>query len=137
MKKANETRGELSLTLEGVEYGLRPSYEAQQAVEAELGKSIEELAMAADRGRMKLAEAATVAGEFIREWGRQIGDKGIAAFNNRRLAEVIVEEGSMLVSRRLGIALYMAVSGGVTASGEVKPVTTTASPSPDPREGDA
>jgi hypothetical protein len=131
MTKANEARGELSLSLEGVEYGLRPSYTAQEAVETALGKSIEELAMAADRGRLLLVETATIAGEFIREWGRQTGDKGVAAFNDRRLKEVIVEEGSMIVSRRLGIALYMAVSGGVTATGEVKPVAA-ASPSPAP-----
>lgn len=136
MTQANETRGELSLTLEGIEYGLRPSYEAQEAVEAALGKSIEELAMAADRGRLMLHETATIAGEFIRTWGVQIGDKTVAAFNNRRLKEVIVEEGSMIVSRRLGVALYMAVSGGVTSTGEVKPVATT-SPSPAPGGGDA
>ncbi|MEG3144216.1 hypothetical protein U1839_06075 [Sphingomonas sp. RT2P30] len=131
MSLANETRGELSLTLEGVEYGLRPSHEAQEAIETALGKSCEMLALAADNGRMTLHENATVAGAFLRAWGVQVGDKTVAAFNDKRLKAVIVEEGSMLVSRRLGIALYMAISGGVTATGEVKPVTTT-SPSPAP-----
>ena len=63
---ANKTRGEVSLELEGVEYVLRPSYEAISAFEAQTDRSLIDLARAAGDGQLKMSEAAIIVTECNR-----------------------------------------------------------------------
>jgi hypothetical protein len=53
MTAANEERGEVSLSLEGIDYVMRPSFTAIQAIERKVGRSMKVLTMEAQR-----AEAA-------------------------------------------------------------------------------
>ena len=122
---ANATRGEVSLELGGVEYVLRPSYEAISAFEAQTNRSLIDLARAAGDGQLKLGEAAVIVTECIKAHGRSIDDKAMAAFNAKRIGELIqeAEGGFLIVIKRLELLLFMAATGGYTASGEVKATT--------------
>lgn len=123
---ANEKRGEIDLELAGESYVLRPSYEAIQAFEAQTGKSLIELAQAAGDGTMSLANAAIVATECIKAWGKATDNTTARAVNVRRIGELIFEApgGLMVTLKKLEILLFMAATGGVTSAGELKPVTT-------------
>ena len=137
---ANETRGEVALSLEGIDYVMRPSWEAIDAIEAKLAKSIDELAgMAAESARAVLAgrapssgltreQKAVIACEFIRAWGRETNDRTAAAFNDRGVREVLASEDQQLVTLRLASVLIAATTGGVTSTGEAKPAAMTANP---------
>lgn len=122
---ANETRGEVSLELGGVEYVLRPSYEAISAFEAQTNRSLIDLVRAAGDGQLKLGEASVIVTECIKAHGRSIDDKAMAVFNAKRIGELIqeAEGGFLIVIKRLELLLFMAATGGYTASGEVKATT--------------
>lgn len=123
---ANETRGELSLTLEGAEMILRPSYQAIVNFEGLTGKSAMELYRAAASASLLITEMAFIARECIRAWGQANDNNSAIGVNERRLAELIIEDGPMLVvMKRLELLLFMVITGGITASGEVKPAPTT------------
>lgn len=123
---ANEKRGEIELELAGVSFVLRPSFEAIQAFETQTGKSLIELAQAAGEGTMSLANAAIVATECIKAWGKATDNMTARAVNVRRIGELIFESpgGLMVTLKKLEILLFMAATGGVTSAGELKPVTT-------------
>lgn len=122
---ANKTRGEVSLGLEGVEYVLRPSYEAISAFETQTNRSLIDLARAAGDGELKLSESAIIVTECIKAHGRAIDDKAMAAFNAARVGELILQaDGGLLIAmKRLELLLFMAATGGYTGSGEVKATT--------------
>ena len=128
---ANETRGELSITLEGVEYGLRPSWQAIDAIERQTGKSLHELGAAAETYRLSVGELATIVTECIRAWGRANEQSTIAAFQRDRIAEILIEDGVLAAQARVALVLLLAVTGGVTAQGEVKPERMTTGTTPD------
>lgn len=117
---ANETRGEVALTLDGAEFVLRPSYEAIVEFEAATGRSLIDLAQAAGAGSLSLSDAAAIVTACVKAWGRATGNKSAAGVNAKRVAELLIEEGLLLVMKRLEIVLFLAATGGVTASGEVK-----------------
>lgn len=122
---ANATRGEVSLELEGVEYVLRPSYEAISAFETQTNRSLIDLARAAGDGELKLSESAIIVTECIKAHGRATDDKALAAFNAARVGELILQaDGGLLIAmKRLELLLFMAATGGYTGSGEVKATT--------------
>ena len=126
------TRGEISILLEGVEYVLRPSYDAIVGFEAATGKSLIELAR--DAGDLSVSDAAAVATECIRAWGKAIGNNAAAGVNARRVAELMIEAdgGVALVLARLRVLLFGAATGGYTGAGEPKVPTTTATSAPIP-----
>jgi len=126
MEQANDLRGEVDLELDGQSFVLRPSYEAVIACERQTGKSLIELAIAADNGTMGTEAAAIVVTECIRAWGRANADRAVAAVNAKRIGELLYDYGVMGVLPRVAIVLSRAASGGVTASGEPKASTTTA-----------
>lgn len=131
-RPASEERGELTLTLEGAEYVLRPTYEAIDAFEGKTGRGLLELAQLSLTGKLRMGELAQVAAECIRAWGRATEQPSMAAVNARRVAELIVEsEGGMAVAIRvIGTMLSMAATGGYTAQGEAKAGTTTTDEAP-------
>ena len=117
---ANELRGEIALRLGRKSYVLRPSHEAIVAFEAETGCGSIVLARAADDRSLSLAQAAAISAECIRAQGRAVGDTMLAAVDDTRIGEMIAEAGLLTVLRPIARMLYLSVTGGVTASGEVK-----------------
>ncbi len=123
---ANPERGEIDVDLEGVPHVLRPSFEAQVAIERQSGRSIEQLAQAAGDGSMTLEQAAIVVTECVKAHGRATGDAARSGYSAERVGECIVETGKLIVAKRLELLLYLAATGGYTAKGEAKTPSTTA-----------
>ena len=121
-RPANPERGETQFVLDGVEYVLRPSWEAIAAFEGATGKSLTELAVAASDGRLGLQEAGEIACACIRAFGRETDTPSMANVSAKKLAGLIYEsEGGMLLAqKRFALMLTMAVTGGFTATGEPK-----------------
>jgi hypothetical protein len=121
---ANPQRGEHELTLARVRYVLRPSFEACRAIEEALGASLIELAREANKMALSLDQLGVICAELIRA-GAKPGDAMTRAVSAERIAELIFEEGQGGVLPVVTLALLDAISGGRTASGEAKAVTTT------------
>jgi hypothetical protein len=126
----NLIRGVIELELDGAKYPLRPSYDAILAFEAQTGRALMDLAEAAGLGRLNTSEIAVIVTECIRETGRASDDKVMANVNQRRIGELIIAEGQLIVLKRLELMLYLAASGGISASGELKarPTKTQSTP---------
>lgn len=125
-------RGELSLVLAGSTMGLRPTYEALSAIEATLDRGLVDLARDALAAKMKLAEAAQIAAECIRAWGRENDNKDAAGAGAERIARLIIDADGGLhgALKTIAAMLSMAVTGGYTAEGEIKPSTMTTTTMP-------
>lgn len=119
-------RGEYSLMLAGVMMGLRPSYEAIDAVEKALGRGVLDVARDALAGRLSMGATAQIACECIRAWGREANDKGAAGSNPVRIGQLIYdsEDGLHGAQKTVAAMLSLVVTGGYSASGELKPATT-------------
>lgn len=127
--KANDTRGEIALALEGEEYVLRPSYQAIKAFEAATGKGVVTLAQQAFAGELQLNELAAIAAECIRAWGRASDDergKIARSVDADRVGELIMgaENGVAGAMGAVAVMLSLACSGGYTGAGERKPATS-------------
>ncbi|MEP2103095.1 MAG: hypothetical protein ABJP02_04875 [Parasphingorhabdus sp.] len=109
---ATSERGEVVLTLAGEDYVLRPSYQACSKIEELTGQSLMQLAIHADGQTLPMQEAAIVATEFIRAWGRETETKSIMGVKPERVGELMFDEGMMKVIPRLAICLAGAVTGG-------------------------
>ncbi len=118
-----DDRGEVTITLEGVEYHLRPSHQAIKAIEAEL-RPLVELANAARSSSLTIEEAGFITAEMMKAYGRSHpDDPNVSSYtgaNATRLEELIFEEGLAKVQIRLAVLLLAAMTGGVTALGELK-----------------
>lgn len=121
-----EDRGEFALNLAGVTMGLRPSYEAIDAVEKALGRGVLDVTRDALAGRLSMGETAQVACECVRAWGRETNDKGAAGSNAVRIGQLIYDSEGGLHGAQQTVAamLSLVVTGGYSASGELKPATT-------------
>ncbi|WP_242149618.1 GTA-gp10 family protein [Sphingomonas sp. BAUL-RG-20F-R05-02] len=119
-------RGELALLLDGAQLGLRPTFEAIDAIEASTGQGLIDLARMALAGKMSLSVTSQIAAECIRAWGRETGDKGAAGANARRIANLILdsEGGFHAALQTVAAMLSLATTGGYNSSGEMKPSTT-------------
>jgi hypothetical protein len=117
---ANETRGEVDIVLNETRFVLRPSHHAMVQVENLTGKSCLALAMQATDGDLTLGNATIITTEFIKAWGRAIGDPVAANVDQDRIGELIHEYGLMRVVLRLAYVLRLAVTGGVKADGTTK-----------------
>ncbi|WP_010218937.1 GTA-gp10 family protein [Sphingomonas sp. PAMC 26621] len=124
---ANADRGELSLILDGATMVLRPTFEALTEIEQTLDRGLVDLARDALAAKLKLAETAQIVTACVRAWGKEAGDKGASGANATRIARLIVdsEGGLHNALRTVGALLSLAVTGGYTASGELKPSTMT------------
>lgn len=134
---ANEDRGELSLILDGGPMIMRPTYEALTEIEQTLDRGLVELARDALAGKLKLAETAQIATACIRAWGRDTGEKGAAGANATRIARLIMDgDGGLHTAQRtISALLSLAVTGGYTSTGELKPSTTTSTTEKAPVDG--
>jgi hypothetical protein len=125
---ANETRGEASISLEGIEYVMRPSYAAIDEFEQATGKALKELFDLAASDRLMLRDLAAVIGACVRAKGEQDGDRSVSAFKDSRIREIVPGEpgGILIATRTVALVLMMAVTGGVDSKGEAKaPATMT------------
>lgn len=122
-RKPNAERGELTLSLEGVDYGLRPSFDAIVEFEEATGKSLTELVLAADSGKLRLPDLGAISCACIRAWARETGQKSLEHVSAKKLGSLIYQEpgGVMLVQKRLALILFQAMTGGFTAEGNPKP----------------
>lgn len=132
VRPANAERGEITLTLDGAEFVLRPSNEAIMAFEEATGKGLLQLAQESLRGALRLGEVAQIATECIRAWGRATGQKSSQGVNALRIAELITEAdgGFVTACKVISAMLSLASTGGYTAQGEVKATGTTMSAAP-------
>ena len=126
-RPANAERGEITLTLDGGEFVLRPSHEAIEAFESAIGKGLIVLAREAVESGLRLGEVAQIVTECVRAWGRATGDRAVQGSNAGRIAELIMESdgGLLQVSRTVATMLALASTGGYTAQGEAKAGTLT------------
>ena len=125
---AIDDRGEISLMLGGQEMVLRPSYEAIVAFETQTGKGVAELANEAALRKLKLSEAAVIACECIRAWGRESKSKAIEGSQVAKVAQLLMEcEGGFLTAcTHLSAMLVMAVTGRYDGKGKLKPAAASA-----------
>lgn len=129
MTDAN-TRGEVTVMLDGAEHVMRPSYEAIEAIEEKTNTGITALLHSLADGTMKKRTLAIIVTELVRAWGRAAGknpdpiQRDAAGANPSRVGELIYEAGQTAIMNRCAIVLLGALNGGVTASGEWKPVAT-------------
>lgn len=117
--RANGERGEISLSLEGVDYVLRPSFEASATIEKLTGKSLFQLATAAVNHALTIHDGAIVAAEYIRAYGLEKQDNGLIGVNSKRVGEMIFAAGMLHVVSRLAAVLTNAVNGGVQAEDDI------------------
>lgn len=121
---ASAARGEHSLTLAGVTYRLRPSFDAITAIEDAVGPSLIDVARRCSAMTLSLSDLGLVLAELIRA-GAEKGDVFTAQVDGERIAQLIFEEGQSTAYALATVALSDAITGGRTASGEAKAVTTT------------
>ena len=113
---ANPERGEHNVTLGGKRYLLRPSYQAQVAIEQKTGRSYAELAMAGQTGALKIEHAAIVVTELV-----NAGAEGpMHTISEERAGELIYEQGLPAVAAAITVAIIDALTGGRTSTGEAK-----------------
>ena len=126
---ANLVRGEVSITLEGVRYLLRPSFEAAAQIESASGKSIHELTEAAEAWKLTLTQAGLIVAMAMRAAARAGDIEGnLQQVRPERIAELIFSEpGGLHVQLKLVIApmLRGMIFGAYTALGKVRAAETT------------
>lgn len=127
LRPSTSERGEVVLSLDGQEFCLRPSYEAIVEFEAITGLGLLQLARSAIDGAMPVSILAQVAAECIKAWGRATKSTSAVGVNAGRVAELILESSEGYRGALVAVAsmLSLASTGGYTASGELKPATTT------------
>lgn len=127
IRQPNADRGEASLILAGTVMGLRPSFEALDAIEKTLGRGLVDLAGAAIRKELRMSETGQIACELIRAFGRDAEDAGASKSTAPRVTELIMaSEGGLLVAMQtIGGVLAIAVNGGYDTQGNLKPPATT------------
>lgn len=119
--------GEMLFTMEGVDYVLRPSMEAIEAIETQTGRALIDLAQSAQGGRLSLGELSIIVTETAKAWGREAGPNDdpnqLAArqFTAAGVRPHIYAAGALQVNARLVVLLIGAVSGGYDARGKAQP----------------
>ena len=129
---AADTRGQVSVELDGQEYLLRPSFEAIAACERQL-RPLYQLATEASRGELSLDDMGVIVAEMMRAQGKADPDGPLAAdykgARAERCSQLVYEAGAPGVCARLMVVLIGALNGGYDAKGEAKaPATTPETP---------
>jgi hypothetical protein len=136
-RPAIEDRGEYNLNLAGAVMGLRPSYEAIDAIEKTLGRGIIDLAQTAIAAKLSMGDTAQIVCECVRAWGRETQDKGAEGANAVRIGQLIYDApgGCYAVQKTVAGMLSLVVTGGYTSAGELKPSTTKTTTENPPVDG--
>lgn len=118
-----DRRGQLEIELQGVPYGLRPSFPAIEAIEAKIGP-LGDLVAALQADRLPIAKMGEIATELMRAFAEAHPNlpnirtyRGLTA---KKVSELIYEQGSGTVRIPLFCILLGAITGGYDASGEAK-----------------
>ncbi|HWU03172.1 MAG TPA: GTA-gp10 family protein [Novosphingobium sp.] len=119
---ANAVRGEVTLTLGGTAYRLRPTVAAALAIEDALGGSMLALCQRAGAVAIGYRDLGIIAGAFIRA-GAAPDDKLTAHISDEVLADLIYAEGQVKVLAILSAVMANVVNGGYTPQGEPRAVT--------------
>lgn len=122
---ANTVRGEQMILIEGHSYTMRPSFQAIQAFEDQLGMSAIELGLKAEQGKLRGIQIAIIVTECVRADLRHQGKGREAdAWKAETVAEKLMEaDGGLLAAITLMPPFLRAViTGGYTAKGEAKAV---------------
>lgn len=124
-KPVLDARGRMLAPLGGAEYVLRPSFEALEAIERQLGRSLHQLAFQGLQGGLSLTDLAVIVAECMRAHGRAEPDAGPSYREAKaeKLARLIMEAGQTHITARIAVLLTEAITGGFTAEGEAKPAT--------------
>lgn len=126
--------GQLSVELAGTHYQLRPSRQAVSNIEQQLGKSLTQLTVQTGSLTLTVGELGVCVAEMMRAYATfdEAAGPDYKGAKADRCADLIFESGPVDVSRRLAIIFTGALSGGYTASGEVKAagMMTTTEPTP-------
>lgn len=129
-----DTRGQLSVTLGGAEYMLRPSFEAIEKAELQLKKSHEQLAHDAVQMRLTYEELAVLCCEFMKAHARaNPSEKRKTSYlgaTPEKLKKLIYEGGKVKTNARIVILLTGALNGGYTAEGEAVTAGTNTEATP-------
>jgi hypothetical protein len=122
-KPVVDHRGRMLVPLGDADYVLRPSFEAIEAIEQTLGRSLVQLASQAYNGGLSCADLAIIVAECMRAEGRASSDAGPSYRDAKaeKIARLIYEAGQPSITARIAILLTEAVTGGYTAAGEPKP----------------
>jgi hypothetical protein len=123
-----DTRGQITIPVDGQEYVLRPTFEANCAIERQTRRSLFELAGDASSGRMSLEVMGICCAEWMRAYGKANPDDPLGSSYRgakaESLAKLIYEAGGPRICARITVVLMGALTGGYTASGERKATTT-------------
>lgn len=109
---ATSERGEVTVTLDGADYSLRPTFEACSNIEELTGKSLLELAIAAQDNSLHLSEQGIIVAECVRAYGKAEGISSLIGVQASKFSELIFQAGVLGVTPRLEILLAGAVTGG-------------------------
>lgn len=109
---ATSERGEVTVTLDGADYSLRPTFEACSKIEELTGKSLLELAIAAQDNALHLKEQAIIVTECVRAYGKAEGIASLIGVQATKFGELIFKAGVLGITPRLEILLAGAVTGG-------------------------
>lgn len=118
-----QTKERLTVELDGIEYPLRPSFEALTAIERQTDASIMVHSRAAAMGTLSTSSLAAIVAECIKAEGRHMKDDALVGVNAKRIGELIYETpgGTKIVMQRVLVLLMMATTGHYTAQGDIKP----------------
>jgi hypothetical protein len=125
--------GQLSVSLGGTHYTLRPSRQAISNIEQQLGKSLTQLTVQSGSLTLPVSDLGVCVAELMRAYAvfDDAAGPDYKGAKPDRCADLIFESGPVDVSRRLAVIFTGALSGGYTASGEAKAAgTTTTEPTP-------
>lgn len=134
--------GQLRVTLDGVDYILRPSRQAISNIEVKVGRkrglsgplSLTHLATQCGSLALSVDEMAIAVAEMMNAYA--VFDPEASAdyrgANAERCADLIYEAGPIDVARPLAVIFTAAMTGGYTASGEVKRTGTKMTMEPTP-----
>ena len=125
-----EVRGEIDIAFAGETFVLRPTREAIRTFERLTGKSLLQLAEAAGAGSMVTDDMAAVVTECIKAWGKATGNATAQRVNADRIGDLLQEYGILIAVKRLELMLFLAATGGYTASGEPKAIGTPMTETP-------
>lgn len=120
---AVDTRGRIMVPLGGADYVLRPSWEAIEAIELELGRSLTTLSGQAVGGQLSIRDLATICTLMMHAEGKADPHAAPSYKGARieKIAELVYEASAPSITARIAVILMGAVTGGYTASGEMKP----------------
>ena len=121
---AVDTQGQISIPLDA-DYVLRPSFTAIRNAEQETGLTLFELASQAANACMSITNLGIVVAAMMRAYGQANPEDPLRSSyvgaKAETLAPMIFEAGVPRIMGRVAIILAQAITGGYTASGELKP----------------